>query len=749
MSQDKKNLEKYSIYFPEDSGLILDLQAGEPPEDGGNGSRIPDFRRDYSGKQNHLDRVDGPGPVWLKEGLNGNPTLLFEGDSLLTMSKNLIGDYDSYTIISLARYSGNKRGRIISSSNNNWLFGFHDGYVGSWFTGQWLDAGNKDDSKSWRLQSAVVNLDGSNLLKSWDNGEVIFSGQVDIESRYRSIGKMSIGGWRNAREQPSECEVARILVFDKALSVQEIKHYEFLIKRQYSILEYDPRNYLEWAISTSQKEDLNPLVSKEAARVALALNEDEKTIKELMRSIEYSESGFHSFMSDFLFKKNDEKFIFHTYMSFFLDPNNPQILFEMMNKIPANDTDGVLRGMNLLELMCVEGNERGLEQALSMLNRELSNSESEVLSSYVDEKRYLLEKGRYGEFFDQMNRFLLDNGSICSTKITNKLEELYENPKIKQTIIDKLNENSESPHVVRFSTEYFKFHKRRNVGGFADRIKGATTVMLLSIALGKRFEIDWKYPFDISEIFECVDYDWTVKDPNLEANKLVLIDSHFSEEYREILAYENIENKLDCKKKSLEIYCNLYFDKTLLNNKSHSILSKGDMGQITQPLLVGTMLSLLGYRPNLFESLILTNFFSFLSMYEQSIAIHFRTGGDGTWKDPVVDSPENVHKLFEKAKSIIIDTKKKTCVYFATDSEKLKNAVLNKYGKELEIFSVNIPLAHIDRSTGSKQISGSRFSIMENYMISLCDHILAGKGAFSVLAANRRYQWPWRYYKTH
>ena len=98
---------------------------------------------------------------------------------------------------------------------------------------------------------------------------------------------------------------------------------------------------------------------------------------------------------------------------------------------------------------------------------------------------------------------------------------------------------------------------------------------------------------------------------------------------------------------------------------------------------------------------------------------------------------------------MINDSEKKTCVYFATDSDRLRRSVLNEYGREMEVFSLNIPLAHIDRSTGSKQISGSRFSIMENYMISLCDHILAGKGAFSVLAANRRYQWPWRYYKTH
>ena len=41
-------IDRGRIIFPDDSGLILDLQAGEAPEGGSNGNRVTDFRRDYS-----------------------------------------------------------------------------------------------------------------------------------------------------------------------------------------------------------------------------------------------------------------------------------------------------------------------------------------------------------------------------------------------------------------------------------------------------------------------------------------------------------------------------------------------------------------------------------------------------------------------------------------------------------------------------------------------------------------------------
>jgi hypothetical protein len=41
---------------------------------------------------------------------------------------------------------------------------------------------------------------------------------------------------------------------------------------------------------------------------------------------------------------------------------------------------------------------------------------------------------------------------------------------------------------------------------------------------------------------------------------------------------------------------------------------------------------------------------------------------------------------------------------------------------------------------------GSRFAMMENFMISMCDDILTGKGAFAELSANRIFVEPWRYF---
>jgi len=737
------------IEFGVDSGLILDLRAGPPPEDGGNGSRILDGRPDFSGAGNNFDRVDGAGPIWLKEGLNGHPTLLFEGDTTLSMQKRLIGDYEPYSIIVLARYTGEKRGRVVSSADQNWLFGFHDGCIKSWFTGQWLEGGERDDSKSWKLQSAVVNMDGNNLLRSWADGEEVFSREVDIGSGYRSIGRMSVGGWRNASEQTSECEIARILVFDRALGAQELRHYEFLLKKHYSLDGFTDSEYLEWVIEVSETDDLIPMISKEAARIALSLEKDEKILKKLIGGGKYSESEYHQLMSKILRKKRGNDSLIHQFIGFFLDPTNPKVLSELITNFSAQDWKDPLGVIYLIELMCITGNEGGLDDALSLLGPETFSPSQKDLFAHYEENLDYLERGRYSEFFEATNRFLLENGSECSRMVEQRLSELANNPEIRSKVVERLNGNSDSDRIIRFSTEYFKFEKRRNVGGFADRIKGATTIMLLSIALGRRFEIEWKYPFEIGEIFTQIDYDWRIKNSELDMERVVLIDSYFTDEYREIFGRRNIEEEMEIGEDSVEAYCNLYFDESIMNDKIVNLIEDVDLSGISQPDLVGTMLSLIGYRPNLIESVILQYFLSFLEMFEDSIAIHFRTGGDGDWNDPVVDSPENVHKIFSEAMRIMQISGKKTCVYFATDSKKLKSEILERYGREMNIFSINIPIAHIDRSTGSTQISGSRFSIMENYMISLCRHVLAGKGAFSVLAANRRFEWPWRYFKNH
>ena len=136
-------------------------------------------------------------------------------------------------------------------------------------------------------------------------------------------------------------------------------------------------------------------------------------------------------------------------------------------------------------------------------------------------------------------------------------------------------------------------------------------------------------------------------------------------------------------------------------------------------------------------------------MFDKAIAIHFRTGGDGSWEDPVVDLPENSHIVIDYAKKVIENSSERICIFFASDSQKLKHEIVERYGDEMNLFTLEIPISHIDRSTGRNRNFESRLSIMENYLISLCDQIYAGKGAYSVVSANRQNRWPWRYFKTH
>ena len=44
---------------------------------------------------------------------------------------------------------------------------------------------------------------------------------------------------------------------------------------------------------------------------------------------------------------------------------------------------------------------------------------------------------------------------------------------------------------------------------------------------------------------------------------------------------------MELEDKSMEIYCNLYYDKTLLNDKNRVFSQNEKLGQISQPLLVG------------------------------------------------------------------------------------------------------------------------------------------------------------------
>ena len=363
------------------------------------------------------------------------------------------------------------------------------------------------------------------------------------------------------------------------------------------------------------------------------------------------------------------------------------------------------------------------------------------INSIISNK--LFSKGE--ELVKVVRSEMISEGSTVSRKIKSKIESKIPRKKIREEIFTKLEENKNSESCLVFSTERFIDGRRALIGGLADRMKGASTVMLLSIALGRRFEIEWLHPEEISRIFDYSEYDCSLSEGTDGDLEVDLIDRNFSTEIRKNMQDGSLAELFPEDDSRIKIFCNSV-DVEVGKNDHFANRFSDYFLRLNRTDLVGSFLSLLEYRPGLEESMILMAFMSRMEHFDKTVAVHFRTGGDGGWRDPDMDDVTNVDKLIQRASEIASEHEGRVGVYFACDSDNLKKGVLKKYSSQLDIFSINIPLAHIDRSEDRDAVMGSRFAMMENFMISMCDEILTGKGAFAELSANRIFIEPWRYF---
>jgi hypothetical protein len=85
---------------------------------------------------------------------------------------NLAGN-NTFTVFAAARYNGtagNSRGRIITSTNNNWLMGHWSNSVANYYSAGWVSGvGVGGTDNTWRIYHATGNVSGNNY-QLWING---------------------------------------------------------------------------------------------------------------------------------------------------------------------------------------------------------------------------------------------------------------------------------------------------------------------------------------------------------------------------------------------------------------------------------------------------------------------------------------------------------------------------------------------------------------------------------------------------
>ena len=189
---------------------------------------------DLSGGDNHFDNVSGDPTVFLS-GLKGKPVINFDGNDLLWTSQDF--DYltnNGYTLLTLARYSGSKNNRVISSRNRNFLFGFHGALTGRWYAEGWISTSGPSDS-DWHLHVGTIEAKGGDPQATLRrDGSVLVSGNRGSSNTVYGPGLLQIGGYSTNREM-SACEVAEIMIYDRELNEVELAQLEGYVAHKWQM----------------------------------------------------------------------------------------------------------------------------------------------------------------------------------------------------------------------------------------------------------------------------------------------------------------------------------------------------------------------------------------------------------------------------------------------------------------------------------------------------------------------------------
>ena len=135
-------------------------------------------------------------------------------------------------MLTVARYIDGTKRRIISSRSRNWLFGFHGGNSASWHPEGWVYNSDTGGDIDWHIHAGTVNNDADPAATFWKDGVLRITGNRSFNNVWNKPGQIAAGGNWGER---SNCEVARILLYDRELSKESVETAIRALQSHYSL----------------------------------------------------------------------------------------------------------------------------------------------------------------------------------------------------------------------------------------------------------------------------------------------------------------------------------------------------------------------------------------------------------------------------------------------------------------------------------------------------------------------------------
>ena len=144
-----------------------------------------------------------------------------------------------FTMLSVARYTGGGNGRLITSKDRNWLFGFHSNKRNQFYFEGWINNSGTYDTE-WHLHAATVN--NQDQANCWTDLTKLVTDNTSAHNSNYQPSKLSLGAYSNVSEA-SKGEVAELIAFDSVLSTADRQKIEGYLAHKWGLSSILPNTH--------------------------------------------------------------------------------------------------------------------------------------------------------------------------------------------------------------------------------------------------------------------------------------------------------------------------------------------------------------------------------------------------------------------------------------------------------------------------------------------------------------------------
>ena len=214
MCLDASNNKSYPTDLPVKNGLVMWLDAADDTTFSYSSGTTVTQWRDKSGLNNHCTPLTA-GPT-RSSVLNSRKVLAFTtGQSIGSIAFTL--ETSANTVFVVSRLTGATNARVLTAYYNNWLLGHWGGLVNPYYAEGWVYYPPNSADTIWRIHMGDWGGPSNDLAATYSNGTVLTSGSTVAAAGPKGLGINFQGG------EPSTCEAAEIIVFNRILSDTERK----------------------------------------------------------------------------------------------------------------------------------------------------------------------------------------------------------------------------------------------------------------------------------------------------------------------------------------------------------------------------------------------------------------------------------------------------------------------------------------------------------------------------------------------